>query len=175
MSTKTGYSITGGGGRGYINVGGWNTTLTDKQATQMEVPGITRREGANVYIYGYQGTLSIEGAGSHVIFGTPASDAAGLMSPTVFTIGPVGTANATLIRAATIQSMSGAVYGWYFKEGIATVTMGDNSGGCTVGSPIVPATASAGVWATAAATGYGYALTAMAAAASGLAWVKFPI
>lgn len=174
MPTKTGYSITGGGGRGYINVGGWNTTLTDKSTVQNEVPGTHRREGANIYVYGLQGTLSIEGKGSFVITGDPATDAGGtLISPQVYTAGPVGTDNAFLIRAQTIQSMSAGVYGWYFKEGITTVTMGDNSGGTTIGSPIAPAAATAGVMATAAASAIGWALATLAASASGLAWVSF--
>lgn len=174
MPTKTDYSVTGGGGKGYINIGGWNTTLTDKQTTQMEVPGTHRREGANIYVYGMQGTLSIEGKGSFVITGDPATDGIGtLISPTVFTAAPVGTANARLIRGMTVQTMSAGVYGWYFKEGITTVVMGADSGGATVGSPITPATGTAGVFATAAGTGIGWALTAMAANASGLAWVSF--
>lgn len=174
MATKTGYSITGGGGKGYINIGGWNTTLTDKTTTQMEVPGITRREGANVYIYGLQGTLSIEGKGSFVITCDPTTDSGGtLISPVVFTAAPVGTANPWLVRAMTIQSMSAYMYGWYFKEGITTVVMGDNSGGATVGSPICAATGTAGVFATSTGTAQGFALTAMAASASGPAFVIF--
>ena len=118
--------------------------------------------------------LSIEGAGSHVITGDPATDGIGtLISPVVFTIGPVGTANVRLIRGQTIQTMSAGVYGWYFKEGITTVVMGADSGGATVGSPITPATGTAGVFATADATGIGWALTAMLANASGLAWISF--
>ena len=174
MPTKTGYSVTGGGGLGYINIGGWNTTLTSKSTTQDEIPGTHRREGANVYVYGKQGTLSIEGKLSFVITGDPATDAGGtLISPCVFTIGPAGTDNALLIRGQTIQSMSAGVYGWYFKEGLTTVTMGDNSGGTTVGSPIAPAAGTDGVFATALASGIGWALTAMAAAESGPAWVSF--
>lgn len=176
MPTKTDYSITGGGGRGYINIGGWNTTLTDKSETQGQVPGTKRREGANYYVYGLQGTLSIEGKNSFVITGDPATDANGtLISPVVFTAAPVGTANPYIIRAMTIQSMSAGMYGWYFIEGITTVTMGDNSGGATVGSPITPATGTAGVFATATQTAVGFALTAMAAAASGPAWVSFKL
>lgn len=174
MPTKTGYSITGGGGRGYINIGGWNTTLTSKGTTQDEVPGTHRREGANVYVYGMQGTLSIEGKLSFVITGDPATDAGGtLISPVVFTAAPAGTDNALLVRAQTVQSMSAGVYGWYFKEGVTTVTMGANSGGTTVGSPIAPAAATAGVMATATLSGIGWALTAMAASDSGPAWVSF--
>jgi hypothetical protein len=174
MPTKTGYSITGGGGKGYINVGGWNTTLTAKSVTQDQVPGTTRREGANVYIYGKQGTLSIEGKFSFVIFSDPAVDGGGtLISPVVFTGGPVGTDNARLIAGQTIQSMSAGVYGWYFKQGITTVVMGQDSGGTTVGSPIAPAAGSAGLFATALASGIGWALTAMASADSGPAFVSF--
>jgi hypothetical protein len=174
MPTKTDYSVAGGGGRGYINIGGWNTTLTDKSTTQDQVPGTLRREGANVYVYGKQGTLSIEGAFSFVITGDPATDAGGtLITPTVYTIGPVGTDNAILIRAQTIQSMSAGVYGWYFVEGITTVIMGQDSGGTTVGSPIAPAIGSGGLFATALASGIGWALTAMASADSGPAWVRF--
>lgn len=174
MPTKTGYSTLGGGGKGYINVGGWNTTLTSKSTTQAEVPGINRREGANVYVYGMQGTLSGEGKHSFVITGDPATDGNGtLICPVVFTAGPVGTSNPYLIRAMTIQSMAAGQYGWYFKEGITTVQMGADSGGCTVGSPILPAEGTAGVFATSTATSIGWALTAMAASESGPAWVSF--
>ena len=174
MPTKTGYSIAGGGGKGYINVGGWNTTLTDKATTQAEVPGTTRREGANIYFYGLQGTLSIEGKNSFVMMIAPATDGNGtLISPVVLSNAPAGTANPYLVNGMTIQTMSAGVYGWYFKEGIATVTMGADSGGATVGSPITPATGTVGVFATADATGVGWALTAMLADASGLAYVTF--
>lgn len=174
MPTKTGYSTLGGGGKGYINVGGWNTTLTSKSTTQAEVPGTIRREGANVYIYGKQGTLSGEGKHSFVITGDPATDGNGtLISPFVFTAAPVGTDNPYIIRAMTIQSMAAALYGWYFLEGITTVAMGTDSGGTTVGSPITPAGGTAGVFATAAATGIGWALTAMASAEDGPAFVSF--
>jgi len=176
MATKTGYSITGGGGKGYINIGGWNTTLTAKSTTQDQIPGTTRREGANLYFYGLQGSLSIEGKNSFVMFVAPAADAgATLISPIVLSNAPAGTANVQLINGMTIQSMSAGVYGWYFKEGITTVTMGADSGGSTVGSPICPATATVGVFATATATGIGWALTAMAADASGPAYVSFKI
>ena len=72
MATRTDYSNAGGGGKGYINVGGWNTTLTDRQSTQMEVPGIRRREGGNVYMYGLQGGASLAASGVFVKLVAPA-------------------------------------------------------------------------------------------------------
>ena len=173
MSTKTGYSITGGGGKGYINIGGWNTTLTNVSTAQAEVPGIKRREGANVYIYGKQGTLSIEGGGQFVKFGDMATDGGGtLITPVVFTVGPVGTANPFVVRAMTIQSMPAAGYGWYFVEGITTITMGTSASQAVEGFACVN-NASANCFASATITQQATVLTALASGEAGLAIVKF--
>ena len=103
MPTKTGYSLLGGGGKGYINIGGWNTTLTDKSTTQMEVPGVKRREGANVYIYAKHGTQSAASAGLQVAIGTPAVDGIGtLVPPLVFTAIAAGGC-----KSATVQGSDG--------------------------------------------------------------------
>lgn len=174
MSTKTGYSITGGGGKGYINIGGWNTTLTNVSTAQAEVPGIKRREGANVYFYGKQGTLSIEGGGQFVTFGDMATDGIGtLITPVTFTAGAAlaSTDNAFIVRAMTIQSMPGAVYGWYFVEGITTITMGTSASQALGGFACVSA-ASANVWQSSTTTAQAVLLTAVASGEAGLAVVK---
>lgn len=177
MSTRTDYSVAGGGGRGYVNIGGWNTTLTDRSTQQKEVPGITRVEGANTYIYGLQGTNTLAGSGYLVMLATPLTDAYtdAVVCPLVFTeLGAVGTDNPNIVRGITIQTAAAKTYGWYFQEGITTVCMGASSGGVVAEAGLcVAESASANVFATCTASAQGWALTAIASAACGQAWVTF--
>ena len=171
MSTRTDYSVAGGGGRGYVNVGGWNTTLTDRSTTQAEVPGIKRREGANVYIYGLQSN-GITASGAFVSLAAPATDGNGtLISPIVFAQAAAGTDNPFLVKGITICSAPTATYGWSLVEGVTSGTTSDY-GGATAGSPLCPATGAANTWCTCTATGNAWALTAMASAISGQIVVK---
>lgn len=164
MSTKTGYSLVGGGGRGYINIGGWNTTLTDKATTQMEVPGIKRREGMNIYMYGLQGTNTINSAGVQMQFGDVLTDGNGtLISPVVFTtVGAAGTAVANTVRALTVGSAYALQYGWYFVEGIASVNICTNTVTLALGNQICVSSSSSNKWVQCTTTGQGYILTATA-------------
>jgi len=174
MSTKTGYSITGGGGRGYINIGGWNTTLTDKSTTQAEVPGIKRREGANVYIYAMQGLQSIASAGVQVMLGDPVLDNGGvLMPPIVFTtVGAAGNANPYLCKALTVGTCLTKNYGWYFIEGITSVNACTNTTTVPLGSPICVSSSSSNKWVVCTISGQGFALTAIACDETGPAFLK---
>ena len=173
MSTKTGYSVAGGGGRGYINIGGWNTTLTDKATTQMEVPGVKRREGANVYIYAKHGTQSAASAGLQVQISDPATDANGtLISPLVFTAIAAGGANPFLCKALTVGTCLTDMYGWYFVEGIASVNIATNTVTVAAGAAICMSPASAHKWINATASGQGFALTAIACDITGPAFLK---
>ena len=174
MPTRTDYSILGGGGKGYVNIGGWNTTLTDRSTSQKEVPGTKRREGANIYQYGLQGAASVAGSGRFMMFAAPAADADNLTSPIVFTaLGAVGTDNPYIVKAISICTCDTNTYGWYFKEGILTVCFGASSGGVVAEGPFcVAESASANVVATCTMTMQGVALTAVASGASGQAWIS---
>ena len=173
MSTKTDYSVVGGGGRGYINIGGWNTTLTDKSTTQMEVPGVKRREGANVYIYAKHGTQSAASAGLQVSISDPATDGNGtLICPLVFTAIAGGGANPYLCKALTVGTCLTGMYGWYFVEGIASVNIATNTVTVALGAPICMSPASANKWINATASCQGFALTAIACDITGPAFLK---
>lgn len=177
MSTRTSYSVLGGGGRGYMNIGGWNTTLTDRSTQQQEVPGAVRQEGANTYIYALQGTNTIAGSSYLVTPAAPLTDSYtdAVISPVVFTgLGAVGTDNPYIVQGVTVGTCPAGTYGWYFQEGILTVCMGASSGGVTVGETLcVAESASANVFATCTATAQGIALTTIASAACGQAYVSF--
>lgn len=175
MSTRTDYSVAGGGGRGYINIGGWNTTLTDRSTQQKEVPGIKRREAGNVYMYGLQGGQSAAGSGYYVRLAAPSTDAYtdAVVCPIVFTNLGAGTVIAKAWKGVTLQTCDTNTYGWYFVEGVLTVTVGTNTTSATVETPIVVAPASVNkVVGGATSTGQGYALTTIACDITGQAYVK---
>lgn len=176
IGTRTSYSVALGGGIGHPNIGGWNTTLTDRSSGMKEVPGMIRREGANAYIYGFQGAQSASAKHRLMAMVAPATDPTtdAAITPVVFTAPPTATANGNLIKAMTIQTCDTNTFGWYFVEGICTVVMGDDSGSVAVGSTFAISTASAGYFgASVANTAVGVALTGIASADSGLAWVSF--
>ena len=175
MSTRTDYSIVGGGGKGYINVGGWNTTLTDKSTSQKEVPGIKRREGGNVYIYGLQGANSAAASGVFMQLAAPATDlyTDAVVCPIVFTAIGAGTAIHHLWKSITVATCDTNTYGWYFIEGVTTLSVGVGSTGVTVELPlIISPTAANEVIGGATVSGQGIALTTIAAGASGQVYVK---
>ena len=175
MSTRTDYSIVGGGGRGYVNVGGWNTTLTSRNTQQMETPGIKRREGANVYIYGLQGGQSIAGSGYYVKLAAPATDlyTDAVVSPIVFTALGAGTVIAPIWKGISVCTCDTNTYGWYFIEGITSLTIATASTSATVGTPIMVAPASVNkVVGGSVGTAQGIALTTIACDITGQAYVK---
>jgi hypothetical protein len=173
MPTKTGYSLLGGGGKGYINIGGWNTTLTDKSTTQMEVPGVKRREGCNVYIYAKHGTQSAASAGLQVAISTPAVDGIGtLVPPLVFTAIAAGGANPQACKALTVGTCLTGMYGWYFVEGIASVNIATDTITVTLGEGICMSPASANKWIGCGLSAQGFALTAIACDVTGPAFLK---
>lgn len=175
MSTRTSYSVIGGGGKGYINIGGWNTTLTDRSTQQQEVPGIKRREGANVYIYGLQGANSAAASGVYMRLVAPATDlyTDAVISPIVFTAIGAGTTIAKLWKGVTVCTCDTNTYGWYFLEGVLTLTVATNTTSATVGTPIVVAPASVNkVVGGAVGTAQGIALTTIACDIAGQCYVK---
>jgi hypothetical protein len=117
---KTSYSTLGGGARGYVNIGGWNTTLTDVASTAKETIGIHRVEGDNEYIYVQLGTAVVNGAGAFLSLATGYTDTNGIVAP--FALTANGVASTGLIaRGMTVcSSISGVVYAWVFKKGYAT-------------------------------------------------------
>ena len=123
MSTgvsKTSYSAVFGGGVGYLNIGGWNTTLTDVASTAKETIGVHRVEGDNEFVYVQLGTAAITSAGQFLSLATGYTDTNSIIAPFALTAnGVVSTGN--IARGMTICSaISGVVYGWVFKRGFAT-------------------------------------------------------
>lgn len=172
MSTKTGYSILGGGGRGYINVGGWNTTLTDKTTTQMEVPGIKRWEGGNCYIYAMHGSQSANSAGLMVTFATGITDGDGTLIPPFRFTAIANTANPTMVKALTVGTCLTGMYGWYFVEGIASVNVATDTVTLALGNQILPGSSSANKWVIGTTTALGFILTATACDITSPAYLK---
>lgn len=118
--TKTGYSSVYGGGAGYINIGGWNTTLTDVSNTAQECIGVTRREGANKYMYVQLGT-STACNNAFLSLSTGLTDTNTLCAPFGLTANGVASTG-TICRGRTIASSptSGVCYAWILVEGFAT-------------------------------------------------------
>lgn len=117
---KTAYSTLGGGGRGYINIGGWNTTLTDVASTAKETIGVKRQEGANTYMYVQMGTAVVNSNGLFVSLASGYPDTNGITAPFALTANGVASTG-NIARGMTIcSSISGVVYAWVFVEGYAT-------------------------------------------------------
>lgn len=175
-TSKTGFSALGGGGRGYINIGGWNTTLTDRATSPKEVVGAWRREGANLYVYGPIGTGSAQPEVFLVNIGAA-----------VFTVGTEnvipwfiltseiagGTANYNLIKGRTICTCDTGTYGWYFVQGVCTVQLQTNTTTLAVSNGIQASTSSANKVQIATTTAQGFILTAIACDVSGPAYISF--
>ena len=175
QTSKTGYSVTGGGGKGYINIGGWNTTLTDLNTNPQEVVGAWRREGANLYVYGVQGTATgTQGNFVQQISGTVYTcGASNVIPPFIFTNLPAaGTANPKAARAMCIQDVTTNMYGWYFVQGVATVQCQTDTTTLNVGEYIIVATDSHAKVKLATTTAQGFMLTAVACDVSGAAYIS---
>lgn len=175
QTSKTGYSMVSGGGRGYINIGGWNSTITDQATNPQEVIGVFRKEGANTYVYGVIGTATA----TKGTFVTPMSaapytcGASNVIPPIIFTVVPAaGTAALHAFKAWAIQDTTTNTYAWFQVAGISTVQCQTNTTTLNVGEYIMPATDSCGKVKIADATGhiYGYMLTAVACDVSGPAY-----
>jgi hypothetical protein len=150
-ASKTAYSIGCGGQAGYINLGGWNSTLTDVNTSAQEVCGITRFDGANQYMYVMNGSQSAARAAFVQICTALADDSGSSI------VAPV---RVTSVAAASCE-VGGIVfgmwvptaiatnqYGWILRKGFATCFHQTNSG-VTNGAYIVPGTATADTWACA--------------------------
>lgn len=117
---KTAYSYLGGGGKGYINLGGWNTTLTDVASTAKETIGIERVEGQNVYKYVQLGTAVVTSSGCFLSLSTGYTDTNNIIAPFALTANGVASTG-NIARGMTIgSSISGVVYAWVFIKGLAT-------------------------------------------------------
>lgn len=123
MSTgisKTGYSSTFGGAKGYINLGGWNTTLTDVSNTAKETIGIKRKEGANEYMYVQLGT-STACANMFLSLSTGLTDTNSISAPFGTTAnGTASTGQICIGRTICSAPTSGVCYAWVLIEGFAT-------------------------------------------------------
>lgn len=167
MSTLTSYSVTGGGGRGYINIGGWNTTLTDRSTNPQEVCGMIRFEGANKYMY-VCGGLSSSPKGNILSVKTAVADlGAGAVPPVCMTAMPI-TDNINLAAGMALQTMLTQLYCWVLREGIATAYAGTDSA-FVVGTRYVFGAATAHVCGVATASGQAIALEAAATAVASAA------
>ena len=168
--TKTGYSIGLGGQSGYINVGGWNTTLTDISTTQAEAVGVVRFEGANQYMYVCNGSQSAA-RGAFVQVSTMTTDGGGSIIPPLRMTSVPYTVNTAPGRAFGMwvpTQISTNEYGWILRAGITTCYIQTNSA-VLAGAYLLPSTASADCWAGAVTnTARAFALEA-AATASGVA------
>lgn len=120
--TKTGYSAVFGGGKGYVNIGGWNSTLTDVSNTAKEVIGCIRWEGANKYMYAQIGTATAGSAGAFLALSTGYTDTNSIIAAFGLTANGVA-ATGTICRGVTVvssETYSGPIYMWVLVEGFAT-------------------------------------------------------
>lgn len=178
MATKTSYSVQQGGGRGYINIGGWNTTLTEVSTAPKEVVGITRYEGANRYMYVCGG---LESATKGYILAVKTAvtdlDTGAAIPPICLTAMPV-TDNIALAFGMAICTLGTQLYGWVLREGVATGYAGTDSA-LTTGARYVYGAATAHL--LGAATSSGQAVSLVGAATSvvsatgtgGLVYLRF--
>ena len=179
--TKTGYSATFGGSRGYLNIGGWNTTLTDVCNTAQETVGIFRHEGANKYMYVQLGTATACNR-AFLSISTACTDTNGMIPVIGLTANGV-VSTGTICRGMTITSSptSGVCYAWILVQGFATANAATdtalvygalvNPSTCTanlVDSDATALTACGRVWATTIATAI-----ASAGGAGGLVYWNF--
>lgn len=178
MATKTSYSVQQGGGRGYINIGGWNTTLTEVSTAPKEVVGIARHEGANRYIYICGGTQSAtKGYILAVKTAVTDLDTGAAIPPICLTAMPI-TDNVALAFGMAICTLGTQLYGWVLREGVATGYAGTDSA-LAAGTRYVYGAATAHLLGAATASGQAVGLEAAAtgvASASGtggLVYVRF--
>lgn len=171
--SKTGYSVNQGGAPGYINIGGWSTTLTARSTGPKEVIGIWRNEGINLYVYAAQGTQSAQ-PNQFLMFATAFTvGTENVISPIVFTsIGAAGTDNTRCNAAMAIQTCDTNTYGWYFVRGICTVQLATDTTTLSLGNLIMVATSCNAKIVPATTTAQGYVLTAIACDVSGPAFLS---
>lgn len=174
QTSKTGYSMIAGGGRGYINIGGWNSTLTDQATNPQEVIGVFRKEGMNTYVYGVIGTATAtKGTFVQPISGTVYTcGASNVIPPMIFTVIPAGgTARLVNFKAWAIQDTTTNQYAWFQVAGIATMQCQTNTTTLAAGDPVMPATDSNAKIKVADATDhtFGWTMTAIACDVSGQA------
>lgn len=126
--TKTGYSSVFGGAKGYLNIGGWNTTLTDMANTAKETIGVIRREGANEYMYVQLGTATAS-KGAFLALCTGYTDTNSIIAPFGMTANGVA-ATGIIAKGMLVADMpnSGPYYGWMLTKGFATGYMMTDSG-----------------------------------------------
>ena len=152
----TQYGLLPQGLHGRPNEGSWNTTLTDVSTTHKHVPGITRSEGGNTYVYVQFGTGALNSAGLPLTIASSATDANGYVPPFAVTAFAGTGSNVFMsVYGVTIQTgtgVSGTRYGWVCIAGIGTLPAGDVAAGFAQGTPLIPSSSSAGFfWNTAAA------------------------
>lgn len=158
--SATNYALIPVAFRGYPNQGPWDSTLTDVSTAAAEVPGVLRQEGANTYMYVQLGTGAINSAGVPVKPTTSLTDNAGYLPPVTCTaLGATaaGYFSCVGVTVNTATGVSGARYGWICVRGIATLPLNSNTGGMAFGTPVAPASSSAGFAECAAASAVGRA------------------
>ena len=150
MPGMTSYSLALGGKEGYINLGGWNTEVTDHDDSAQEVCGIRRIEGANVYMYAYLGTATCTWSGRPLKITTSMTDTDSVVAPIVLTqLGATAVGYFSCV-GVTLKTWTANTYGWILVKGIATLPVNSNTGLCAFGLPLAPSSSSAG-WAECAA------------------------
>jgi hypothetical protein len=182
-ASKTAYSIGVGGQAGYINIGGWNSTLTAVSTEPAEVAGTIRYEGANKYIYAMHGSQSAARGAFVQLCTAIADDAATSQTPPLRM-----TQNATGVNTAAGRVFGAVVatniytnqYGWYLRQGIMTGYAASNTGLNVAGAFILPSVLSANVFSNATTnTAVGIVLdpaasaTCLCAGAGALVYVNF--
>lgn len=171
--SKTGYSVNQGGCPGYINIGGWNTTLTSRTTGPKEVVGMFRREGMNLYVYAAQGTQSAQPNLFLQVVAPYTVGTENVIPPFIFSdVIAGGTVNMKIPKAMAIQTCETNTYGWYFVSGICTVQLQTNT--TTLGNMdlIIVSTSCNAKVKLATTTAQGYMLTAIACDVSGPAFLS---
>ena len=147
--SKTSYSVGVGGQAGYLNIGGWNSTLTDVNTEPAEVCGMVRQEGANKYIYAMHGSQSAA-RGAFVSLCTSLTDDAA--SPKIAPLRMSQAATGCNTSAGKVFGMLVATtiatnqYGWYLRQGITTGYCASNTGLNVAGGFILPSVLTANVF-----------------------------
>ena len=165
---ETSYSIGVGGVPGYLNIGGWNCTLTDVNTTPAVAPGMVRQEGANKYMYAMNGSQSAA-RGQFVQICTALADdsAASGLCPIRFTASPYTTQTAVgkvfgVVVATNIYTNQ---YGWILRQGVMTGYWATNTAGNIAGGYFAPSATTNHVFTNVASnTAVGFVLDPVATA-----------
>ena len=172
-ATQTSYSALKGGTAGYINIGGWNTTITDVSTSAKETVGLIRREGANEYMY--------VGISTHTVVAQNWLRVATALTigddnyhcPIVMTtIADAGTESPKLFKAYAPQNLSANTYAWVLVKGVCTVQCQTDTTTIPELSLILPSTSCHAKVKIATTTAMGYMLTAIACDESGPAYIN---